>query len=211
MFSLIKSDEQHEIDASSLEQSLETVSSHINFIWNAIINVWLDKARKEGVLLPDDFCLTQEELAHADDLTERMLVTPPQKFFKPENDAVGRTTWFMGLITTTAKLITATKKDDEAFRGLEKEIGRIKVVEEVFTRAAVQNGGVVRPLTPREITVLKELEVQTRIRAALNRQKSSGIEPSPEDAALILAHQSKEPVTGTVQEDDDKIAPEVIV
>ncbi|MCP4489533.1 MAG: hypothetical protein GY820_19790, partial [Gammaproteobacteria bacterium] len=227
MFSLIKSKEQHdidaehvrkrreefrermfivkepleeEIDASSLEQSLETVSSHIKFIWNAIINVWLDKARKEGVLLPDDFCLTQEELAHADDLTERMLVIPPQKFFKPENNAVGRTTWFMGLITTTAKLITATKEDDAAFRALEKEIGRIKAVEKVFTKAAVQNGGVVRALNSREIGVLKELEVQTRIRTILNRQKVSGIEPSPEEAALILAHQSTEPLKGTKQD-----------
>ncbi|MCP4491592.1 MAG: hypothetical protein GY820_30435, partial [Gammaproteobacteria bacterium] len=77
--------------------------------------------------------------------------------------------------------------------------------------AAVQNGGVVRSLTPREITVLEELEVQTRIRAALHRLRSQGIEPSPEDAALILAHQSKEPVTGTVQKSDEKIVPEVIV
>ncbi|MCP4498662.1 MAG: hypothetical protein GY822_01690, partial [Deltaproteobacteria bacterium] len=153
-----------------------------------------------------------QELAHADDLTERMLVIPPQKFFKPENDAVGRTTWFMSLITATAKLITATKADDAAFRALEKEIGRIKAVEKVFTKAAVQNGGVVRPLTPREITVLKELEVQTRIRAALYRQKNQGIEPSPEDAALILAHQKKEPLKGTKQEvEEGKDTPEVIV
>ncbi|MCP4491450.1 MAG: hypothetical protein GY820_29670, partial [Gammaproteobacteria bacterium] len=187
------------------------MSSHIKFIWNAIINVWLDKASKQGALVPEDLCLTPEELAHADDLTERMLVIPPHKFFKPENNAVGRTTWFMGLISTTTKLITATKDDDAAFRALEKEVGRIKAVEKAFTRAAVQNGGVVRSVTSREIAALKEIEVQTRIRAALHRQKSQGIEPSPEDAALILAHQNKEPVTGTVQKDDDKIVPEVIV
>ncbi|MCP4489482.1 MAG: hypothetical protein GY820_19535 [Gammaproteobacteria bacterium] len=187
------------------------MSSHIKFIWNAIINVWLDKAKKKGALVPNDLCLTQEELEHADNLTERMLVIPPHKFFKPENNAVGRTTWFMGLISTTTKLITATKDDDAAFRALEKEIGRIKAVEKAFTMAAIQSGGVVRSLTSREITVLKELEVQTRIRIALNRQKAKGIEPSPEDAALILAHQSKEPVTGTVQKEDEEIMPEVLV
>ncbi|MCP4474722.1 MAG: hypothetical protein GY821_09200, partial [Gammaproteobacteria bacterium] len=175
-FSFIKSNEQHEtdaehvrkrredfrqrmfiveelpeekIDVSTLKQTLETVSSHIKFIWNSIINVWLDKASKQGALVPEDLCLTPEELAHADDLTERMLVIPPHKFFKPENNAVGRTTWSMGLISTTTKLITATKDDDAAFRALEKEIGRIKAVEKAFTKAAVQNGGVVRSLTPR--------------------------------------------------------------
>ncbi|MCP4490305.1 MAG: hypothetical protein GY820_23740, partial [Gammaproteobacteria bacterium] len=161
--------------------------------------------------MPEDLCLTPEELAHADDLTERMLVIPPHKFFKPENNAVGRTTWFMGLISTTAKLITATKDDDAAFRALEKEMGRIKAVEKVFAKAAIQNGGAVRPLTPREISALKELEVQARVRAILSRQKTSGIEPTPEEAAFILAHQSTEPVTGTVQKSDENIEPEVIV
>ncbi|MCP4475148.1 MAG: hypothetical protein GY821_11420, partial [Gammaproteobacteria bacterium] len=142
---------------------------------------------------------------------ERMLVIPPQKYFKPENDAVGRTMWYMELIKTTAQLITVTKAEDAAFSALEKEIGRVKAVEKAFARAAVQNGGVVRSLTPREITALNELEVQNRIRIALNKQKSKGIEPSPEDAALILAHQSTEPVTGTVQEEDEKVVPEVIV
>ncbi|MCP4473470.1 MAG: hypothetical protein GY821_02650, partial [Gammaproteobacteria bacterium] len=238
MFSFIKSNEQHEtdaehvrkrredfrhrmfivqelpeekIDANTLKQTLETVSSHIKFIWNAIINVWLDKASKQGALVPEDLCLTPEELAHADNLTERMLVIPPQKYFKPENDAVGRTMWYMELIKTTAQLITVTKAEDAAFRALEKEIGRVKAVEKAFARAAVQSGGVVRSLTPREITALNELEVQNRIRIALNKQKSKGIEPAPEDAARILAHQSTEPVTGTVQKEDDKVVPEVIV
>ncbi|MCP4474044.1 MAG: hypothetical protein GY821_05655, partial [Gammaproteobacteria bacterium] len=75
MFSFIKSNEQHEtdaehvrkrredfrqrmfivkelpeetIDASTLKQALETVSRHVKFIWNAIVNAWLYKASKQG-------------------------------------------------------------------------------------------------------------------------------------------------------------------
>ncbi|MCP4493902.1 MAG: hypothetical protein GY820_42370, partial [Gammaproteobacteria bacterium] len=208
---IVKEPLEEEIDSELLKQTLETVSSHIKFIWNGIINVRLDKAKKEGTLVFDALCLTPEEIEHGDNLAERMLVIPPQKYFKPENDSVGRTMWYMELIKTTAQLITATKEEDAAFRALEKEIGRIKAVEKAFARAAVQSGGVVRSLNPREIAVLKEMQVQSRIRAALHRLRSQGIEPSPEDAALILAHQSKEPVTGTVQKDDEKIVPEVIV
>ncbi|MCP4491208.1 MAG: hypothetical protein GY820_28420, partial [Gammaproteobacteria bacterium] len=89
-------------------------------------------------------------------------------------------------------------------------MGRIKAVEKVFVKAAIQNGGAVRPLTSREISVLKELEVQARVRTILSRQKTSGIEPSPEEAALILAHQNTEPVTGTVQKSEEQFEPVVI-
>ncbi|MCP4518690.1 MAG: hypothetical protein GY824_26135 [Delftia sp.] len=77
MFSLIKSKEQHAIDAEHVEnrreafresmlvikppleeeidpdwlkQTLETVSSHIKFIWNGVVNVRLDKAKQIGAL-----------------------------------------------------------------------------------------------------------------------------------------------------------------